>query len=102
MQVKNLTDMFRPVDNADNRTEKNKAGRSSRDGSTTKGDRVSLSQAAQLYKVTQQAARDSPDIRAEKVDQIKGLVNNGTYEMNSRKTAEKLLEQEFALWGGNK
>jgi flagellar biosynthesis anti-sigma factor FlgM len=99
MQIKNLTDLFRPVDNADNRTQKNKAGRSSQGDSSTRGDRVSLSKAAQQYKQTQQAAQDSPGVRAEKVGHIRGQVADGTYQMDSRKTAEKILEQEFVLWG---
>ncbi|HDQ40720.1 MAG TPA: flagellar biosynthesis anti-sigma factor FlgM [Desulfonatronum sp.] len=103
MQIKNLTEMFRPVDNTDNRSQKNKAGRSDRDDSSAVagGDRVSLSRAAQQYKLVQQTARNSPDVRAEMVGQIKGQVANGTYELNSRKTAEKMMEQEFALWNEN-
>lgn len=100
MQIKNLTEMFRPVENADNRAQKGKTGRGGRDaGAAESGDRVSLSPAAQELKHVRQAAHDSPDARAERVDQIKGQVTSGTYRMNSRKTAEKMLEQENALWG---
>ncbi len=98
MQIKNLTEMFRPVENADNRAQKGKAGRGSRDGAAASGDRVSLSRAAQQYSQVQQAANEASGIRAEKVDEIKGQVASGTYQMSSRKTAEKMLEQENALW----
>jgi len=102
MQIKNLTDMFRPVENSENRALKDKAGRVSRDESSPKGDRVNLSQAAQLYKAAHQAAQNSSGVRIDMVGQIKGQVADGTYKMNARKTAEKMLEQELALWGGNK
>lgn len=98
MQIKNLTELFRPVENSDNRTQKGKAGRGSSGDSTSSGDRVSLSAAAQQYKAAQHAAQDSSGVRAEMVDQIKDKVVSGTYELNNRKTAEKMLEQEFALW----
>lgn len=101
MQIKNLTDMFRPMESSESHSQKIKGSAASRDTSTAKGDRVSLSQTAQLYKATRQAAQDSPEIRAEKVGQIKSQVASGTYEMNSRKTAEKMLEQESALWNEN-
>lgn len=102
MQIKNLTEMFRPVDNADNRPQKGKAGRSASDDSLARGDRVSLSEAAQQILTVQQAAMSSPEVRAEMVGQIKGQVADGTYQMDSRKTATKMVEQELALWGGDR
>ncbi len=102
MQIKNLTDMFRPVENSENRALKNKVDRASRDESSPKGDRVNLSQAAQLYKAAQQTAQDSSGVRSDVVGQIKEQVADGTYKMNARKTAEKMLAQELALWGKNK
>lgn len=98
MQIKNLTEMFRPVENADNRAQKGKTGRGSRDETASSGDRISLSRAAQQYTRVRQTAHEASGIRAEKVDEIKGQVADGTYQMNSRKTAEKMLEQENALW----
>jgi negative regulator of flagellin synthesis FlgM len=105
MQIKNLTDMFRPVENSENRTAKNKASKTSQDDSLAAeatGDRVNLSQTAQLYKAAQQAAQNSSGIRIDLVGQIKERVAGGTYEINARKTAEKMLEQELSLWGGSK
>jgi negative regulator of flagellin synthesis FlgM len=103
MQIKKLTDIFRSVENSENRSAKNKTDKVSQgDSSAMGGDRVNFSQAAQLYKAAQQAAKNSPDVRVEMINQIKERVAGGTYELNARKTAEKMLEQELSLWGENR
>lgn len=61
------------------------------------GDRVSLSSSAMLHTAAHQAAVNAPDVRQEKVDALKAQVDSGEYQVDSRKVAEKLLQNEAFL-----
>ncbi|MBW2036659.1 MAG: flagellar biosynthesis anti-sigma factor FlgM [Deltaproteobacteria bacterium] len=52
---------------------------------------VDLSDRAKEIQIAEEAMRSEPDIRTEKVDEIRGRVENGTYEIDYEKTAEKML-----------
>ncbi|AZZ91379.1 flagellar biosynthesis anti-sigma factor FlgM [Hahella sp. KA22] len=61
------------------------------------GDKVVLSSQAQnIRKVEQQLAK-LPDVDNERVEKIKKALDDGSYQINSRSVAEKLLnfEQDF-------
>lgn len=98
MEIKKLIDTLQHADNRE------VGGRKARDGSAQQpsvqqGDRVTLSTGAQTYRAVLTSAQASPGVRTERVEQIKQQVENNTYQMNSRKTAEKMLEQERDSWG---
>lgn len=57
----------------------------------TPEDKVSLSSSAQDMKTTREAVAAAPDIRQDKVNEIKTAVENGTYQINAEKIANKML-----------
>jgi len=57
----------------------------------TQNDRVSLSDASKEMQTAKDAVAATSDIRQEKVDAIKQDVENGTYEIDPGKIAEKML-----------
>lgn len=60
-------------------------------------DSVSLSSKAQAMVKLEAAVADSPDVETAKVAAIKEAVDNGTYEVNPRSIAEKMLDQDALL-----
>ncbi len=61
------------------------------------GDRVSVSAQAKLYTEAYTAASNAPEVRQDKVAALKTQVDNGTYQVDSRKIAEKLLQSDLAI-----
>lgn len=98
MEIKNLIDSFKPIENRDTETRAARRKAGAVDGAG-KGDKVSLSPEAQTFRGIMAAAQSSSDVRSEKVDQIREQIATNTYQMNSRRTAAKMVEQEQALWG---
>ena len=97
MEIKKLLDTYRPVEN---RETDQKAGKSDNPARTAmqKGDRISLSPEAQTLKTVLAASHESSGVRSEKIEAIREQIAKNAYPMDSRKTAEKMLEQEYALW----
>lgn len=62
------------------------------------GDRISLSVEGKLRTEAYAAAQAAPDVRQEKVDTLRERVNNGSYTVDSRKVAEKLVKEEIELF----
>lgn len=65
-----------------------------------KKDEVSISKEAmdfQLVMKAAKAARNVPDIREEVIAPIKEKIENGTYEVDSKSIAEKLLARKFSI-----
>jgi negative regulator of flagellin synthesis FlgM len=63
------------------------------------GDRVSLSPSALLHTTAHAAANAAPDVRQEKVDGIKDRLADGSYAVDAKKIAEKLVQSEVFLAG---
>ena len=61
------------------------------------GDRVSVSPQARLFTEAYAAATNAPEVRQDKVNALKEQVANGTYQVDSRKIAEKLLQSELVI-----
>ena len=53
---------------------------------------VHLSQTAKEVQLARQAMESEPDVRSDKVQAIKKQIKNGTYEIDSDKTAEEMLK----------
>jgi negative regulator of flagellin synthesis FlgM len=71
------------------------------DGSASQGqggDRVSVSQDALLMTEARRAAQNAPDVRADKVEELRVQVANGTYKPDSRLVAENLIREEPGLF----
>lgn len=65
-----------------------------------KKDEVQISKEAmdfQLVMKAAKAARDLPDVREEVVAPIKEKLDNGTYEVDSKGIADKLLARKFNI-----
>jgi negative regulator of flagellin synthesis FlgM len=63
------------------------------------GDRVALSSEARLLATTLSTANSSPDVRADKVRELKEQVQSGTYKPDLKKAAANLLRDEVNLVG---
>lgn len=59
---------------------------------TEKKDKVSLSSKAIEYQIAMKALKNAPDIRRDKVDEIKRQIEAGTYKIDSGKIVEKMFE----------
>ena len=98
MEIKKLIDTFRPPESRETGSRATRSG-SQEASPTPSGDRVSLSAAAQTFRGVLTEAQSSSGVRAERVEQLRQQVESNAYQMNSRKTAEKMLEQEYSSWG---
>jgi negative regulator of flagellin synthesis FlgM len=58
---------------------------------TAKADTVVLSDTAKQLQEAQKQLESIPDVREDKVAQIKAQIENGTYEINEEKIADKML-----------
>ena len=60
-------------------------------------DRVVLSSEARLRGAALQTAKDAPDVRREKVDELKRKVQDGTYKPDLKKAAANLIRDDLDL-----
>lgn len=72
-------------------TKKSAANNNSATHLVPKSDTVSLSDEARLRTQAYSDASNAPDVRAEKVNQLKEQINNGTYTANSMRTAKAMV-----------
>lgn len=66
-------------------------------GVSAEGDRVSLSQSARLHTLAYAEAGKAPDVRKDKVEELKARIASGDYTTDDRKIAEKLVQNEAFL-----
>ena len=59
------------------------------------GDRVQISDRAREMQAARQAVAQLPDVDEEKVARIKAQVQNGTYKVDGRKVADKMLAESL-------
>jgi len=75
--------------------EKMKSGAVSDDQNSNKilpsGDSVELSTEAKIMQEAVKALKALPDVREEKVEQIKQQIADGTYEIDSKKISKKMI-----------
>ncbi len=104
MNIKGLNGSLGAYQAQMNRTGKADVGRaqagSERSQTTGQaGDRISVSPDAALRTSAFSTAMSAADVRQEKVDSIKQSLDNGTYTIDSRKIATKLVLDERAIFG---
>jgi len=63
--------------------------------SATKTDTVVISDAAKRIQEARAKLDDIPDVREEKVADLRNRIQNGTYQADADKTAEKLLKEQL-------
>lgn len=56
------------------------------------GDKVEISSFGKAYQVAKSAVNEAPDVREDKIADIKARIDNGTYEVSSESFAEKILK----------
>lgn len=61
------------------------------------GDHVTLTNSARSLQKLSEAVAAAPVVNAEKVAQVKQAVNNGSYQVNSGRVADKMLQFEKGL-----
>ena len=74
-------------------------GRATGAAASAQGDTVQVSQDGQLLNVARKAAQEAtPDVRAEKVEQLRAEIANGTYARDSRMIAAGIIRDEAGLF----
>ncbi|MEW6587488.1 MAG: flagellar biosynthesis anti-sigma factor FlgM [Nitrospirota bacterium] len=76
---------------AEEKTSREVASKSVRNG----GESVHLSERALQLQQAQKELDKLPDVRIERVNEIKEQIATGTYEINSRKIAEKIMYESL-------
>jgi negative regulator of flagellin synthesis FlgM len=71
------------IDSSQNRPEK----------AAAKSDTVVISDAAKRIQEIRSQLDEIPDVREEKVAQLRSQIENGTYEINADKLAEKIINE---------
>lgn len=62
-----------------------------------RGDRVQISEQAREMQEARQAVARMPDVDAEKVARIKARIQDGSYKVDGRKVADKMLAESLLL-----
>ena len=58
-------------------------------------DQVEISSMGNDYQIAKKAVSESPDIRADKVQDIKERIASGTYNVNMEEVADNILKRYF-------
>ncbi|MFZ5427277.1 MAG: flagellar biosynthesis anti-sigma factor FlgM [Thermodesulfobacteriota bacterium] len=74
------------------RVEKTKAKAGSQ---ASAGDRVSVSSDAKLVAEAARVAKESPDVRVDRVEALKAQVQSGNYSPNPRLIAQKMVDGDL-------
>lgn len=97
MQIKDILSTVKGYDTP----ETEEAGRTSRKTASSKAsgrsDSVRISQEGRLFARALREAQESPEVRRARVNEIKEQVDAGTYVIDSRKTAAKIVEEDLDL-----
>jgi len=59
------------------------------------GAEIEISERAQLMKQAMELARNTPDVRKDKIESLKKSVKDGTYQVDSSKVADRLVEEHL-------
>ena len=73
----------------------NKTKQTMKTGNVSKKDSVEISQVGRDYQIAKQAVAAAPDIREDKVKEIKDKIASGTYNVSAEELAEKMIENYF-------
>ena len=61
-------------------------------------DKLEISQTGKDYQIAKSALKSVPDVREERVREIKERIASGTYNVNAEEVADKLIENYFNEW----
>lgn len=66
-----------------------------KEGNKTRSDKMDISEKAKEIRELEQTLKEMPDIRREKVDEIKQKLAHGDYEIEVEAVAAKILGQDI-------
>lgn len=58
-------------------------------------DQVQISRIGKDYQVAKKAVNDAPDVREDKVNEIKERMKSGTYNVSAEEIANKIVDRYF-------
>lgn len=64
---------------------------------TAKSDKIEISDFGQSLAIAKQAVNDAPDVRMERVAELKAQISSGNYHVSSEEIADKMVGQYFNL-----
>lgn len=67
--------------------------------SAEQSDMLEISRMGRDYQVAKQAVREAPDIREDRVNEIKAALEAGTYSVSARDVADKMVESYYGTTG---
>lgn len=99
MEINNLLGKLGPYDQTriDKANEDAAKAKKEQAAARSAGDRISFSDEAKLRTEALSAATSTPDVRREKVAAIKARIESGEYEIDTRKIAQKMVEEDLEL-----
>lgn len=56
-------------------------------------DRLNISSTGKDLTIAKQAVNDTPDVRADRVQELKSAIDNGTYSVSGQDFADKIMEK---------
>ncbi len=92
-EIKPQTDTTQYVDQAEKskQVEKNQTAQ----GQNQQTDRVDLSDQSKEMKKIYTAQQMAPDIRTDRVNEVKKLIEENRYQVDSKKVAEKMIQESI-------
>lgn len=97
MDIKNLNSSVISGRNNDSSVKHSDAGGKASQASAaveTNSDKVTLTESLSQIAQLEQKAKSAPTDNAERIAELKAAINDGSYQVNSQKVAEKLLQTE--------
>ena len=88
-------EMLKQLKGADTDRAQEQQGHEPAEKSSGVRESVEISSRAQEMKNARDALGAQPDVRAEKVEQIKSQIEQGTYEVNGRQVADKIIKDSL-------
>lgn len=97
MEINGFINGIKGYDRVDKSSSSAKKGKGTTSQPSRQGDSVQVSNEARLVAGATSEAQSAPDIRQQKVDELKALVQSGEYVPDLRKTAAKIVEEDLEL-----
>ncbi|MBF0480961.1 MAG: flagellar biosynthesis anti-sigma factor FlgM [Desulfovibrionaceae bacterium] len=102
MDVKGIISGVNPYLNpkatgAEGRDATDQAAKTGAQQAAATGDVVTISDAAKLQALATREATRSPDVRRDKVDEVKQKIQSGQYKPDSRKIAEGIVKSDLGM-----
>jgi negative regulator of flagellin synthesis FlgM len=102
LDIKKVLTGVSAYENSLEKTGSKKAGKSKADESSKSccagSDSVRISDEARLLSVANAESRAAPDVRRERVEQLKAEVNGGTYVPDAKAVAGNLIRDDLELY----